>query len=553
MVRYKYLTHVLLIQILGKSVRKCLKKCDEKGAQTIAFPSIGTGNLGYPNDVVASTMIKEIFDYLSSNKKSKINKVYLMVFMNDTFLSFRTEMARYSGSNGEAQNHTSVKKEGKRRQSIYSQTEADSFERLKSFVISNMNVNISCGDVTESRCDVIVNPTDSTITLTGQGVAGAILAKGGEELKQLCHVLTSNGKILDDSTLVIKTKATGKLRSKSLFHICFQDNDPKSFHKIVTACLQKSEDETFQSIAFPAIGTGINRYPDEQAAIGMLHALQQFSSKKPGYLHNVDIVLFQQSTFEAFIEVFQNPSRSESLLHKAKNFLLRPLGLGSDVAAVPQLLTTKKEELVQITIYGETVKAIQMAEKSFYAFMDEIFISETLDGPSVNSLTAEDESHLNKVCKSKQVKIVIDRDPVNRIILKGEVSNVREIKCSIIQKLSEIEQKASVEREAEQLYETVKWKRMDSSEMDYDKLTNYEIEREYKTNPKGSYTQGHHSSDVYFTVDFKKMMEQDYLLQSNYEVVRVDVFEQLKKGKTQVHDVLFPSHTSSSSGRVLPT
>lgn len=510
---------------MGRSIQKCLKKCDEKGAKSIAFPSIGTGNLGYPNDVVAKVMIKEIFNYLSSNKRSKINKVYLMIFMKDTFLSFQSEMARCRGSNGEAVQ----KKKGKVRRSVFSQTEADSFDRLKSFTINNMNVSISCGDVTDSSCDVIVNPTDSKITLTGQGVAGAILAKGGEDLKQLCHVLTSNGKILDDSTLVLKTKATGQLKSKSLFHICFEGNDSKSFHNIVTACLQKADTEFFSSIAFPAIGTGIHRYPDEQAALGMLNALHQFSAKAPKHLHKVDIVLFQKTTFETFVQVFQNPSSSESFLHKAKNFLLRPLGLGdSEAIAIPQLPT--REESLHVTIFGETVEAIKNAETLFYNFMDEIFISDVVDNPSINSLPPEDEHLLKQTCRSHQVEIVIDRAPVNRIRLKGDVSKVREMKCFVLEKLSEFEQKASVQREAEQLHQTVKWKRMDSDETEYDVLTNYEIENAYKNNLKGKYTQGQRSSAVYFTIDFEKMKETDYHLQSEFKVNRVDIFEELKRG-----------------------
>ena len=216
--------------MLGSCVKKCLQKCDEIGANTIAFPSIGTGNLGYPSDVIAKTMIKEVFDYLSCNKKSKLAIVYLMIFEKDTLLSFQKEMAQYTGNTWEEQpsidgmatkkGKGAASKKDNVRKSVHSQARQDSFDLLKSaFTINNVLVNISCGDITDSNCDVIVNPTNPTITLTGGGVAGAILSKGGPELQQLCNELTSNGKTLDGTTLVLETKATGKLKSKFLFHM----------------------------------------------------------------------------------------------------------------------------------------------------------------------------------------------------------------------------------------------------------------------------------------------------------------------------------------------
>ena len=515
---------------MGRSVQKCLKKCDEKGAASIAFPAIGTGNLGYPNDVVAKTMIKAIFDYFSSNKTSKITKVYLMIFMKDTFNSFQTEIKKYGGQPVE-------KKKGKTRKSLFSSATSGSSDRPRSsnFIVNGINVGILYGDVTESSCDVIVNPTDATITLAGQGVAGAILSKGGDELKELCQVLIANGKKLDSHTLVLETKASGRLQCKHVFHICFEDNDPKSFLKIVNACLQKAEAKSLRSIAFPAIGTGIHRYPDEQAAAGMVNALQQFSSKTPKYLHNVDIVLFQKSTFEVFVQVFQNPSSSESFLHKAKNFILSPFGFGdSEVIAAPT-----RDEQLHVAIYGETVEAIERAEDLFYKFMDEIFITETIDNFSLDSLSSEDEHRLRQACMSNKVQFAIDRDPVNIIRLKGDASKVREMKCIVVEKLSEILQKESTVREAKQLYEVVKWKRMDSDETEYDELTNYEIEKAYESKT-GPYTQGGRDSDIFFTIDFKKMSETDHHLHgSRCEVVRVDVLEQLKKGKFTVKVCVF--------------
>lgn len=502
---------------MGATVRKCLENCDKKRANSIAFPSIGTGNLGYPNAVVANVMTEEIFDYLSTNKKSKISNVYLMIFMKETFQAFQKEIAAYNSS-------ASVeKKESKKRMSVFSETEPAT-EDKQSFVINGITVHISCGDVTESTCDVIVNPTDSTITLTGQGVAGAILRKGGEELKQLCSDLTSNGVVLDDSTLAI-TRATGSLRSKYLFHICFNGTDSKLFLKIITACLEKAESKQHQSIAFPAIGTGPQGYPDEKSALGMLTAIRQFSAKNP-HLRHVNIVLFQTSTFKTFIHLFQNPSSIETgFLQKAKSLFWGPFGYESEAAAV---IPVPESVELNITIYGETIESTTSAGKMFYSLLNEMFISDTVDHPSVNNLSDDDEYKLIQTSQSKKVEMVIDRYPINIIRLKGDTFKVQEMKVIVIKKLSEIEQRASVQREAKILYQTIKWRRMDS--IDYDEDTNYEIENAYKRDPHSKYTQGKPGSKVHFTIDFKKMKEMDHYLKSDYQVIRSDIVEEIKKG-----------------------
>ena len=67
---------------------------------------------------------------------------------------------------------------------------------------------------------------------------------------------------------------------------------------------------------------------------------------------------------------------------------------------------------------------------------------------------------------------------------------------------------------------------MDSDQTIYDVLTNYEIEKAYEKDEKGKYTQGKQDSEVHFTIDFKKMKEKDHLLDTKYEVVRVDLSKQ---------------------------
>ena len=85
-------------------------------------------------------------------------------------------------------------------------------------------------------------------------------------------------------------------------------------------------------------------------------------------------------------------------------------------------------------------------------------------------------------------------------------------------------------REASQLSQVIKWKRMTSDgPEEYDDVTNYEIEQAYSKNPNGEYTDD--QSQMSFTIKFKEMQEVDHISTNKSEVVRDDI---LKKGKLDI-------------------
>ena len=75
-------------------VNKCLKECTKLRVTSIAFPAIGTGNLGYPNDVVARVMVEAVSSFSSSHKSSTLKAVYLVIFMTDTYHAFQQELTK---------------------------------------------------------------------------------------------------------------------------------------------------------------------------------------------------------------------------------------------------------------------------------------------------------------------------------------------------------------------------------------------------------------------------------------------------------------------------
>jgi len=72
---------------LRNTTENSLRRADEKGIKTIAFPAIGTGVGGFPLDRCAEVMIETVSEHLKSGKTT-IEKVYLVLFDDEAFNIF---------------------------------------------------------------------------------------------------------------------------------------------------------------------------------------------------------------------------------------------------------------------------------------------------------------------------------------------------------------------------------------------------------------------------------------------------------------------------------
>ena len=164
------------------------------------------------------------------------------------------------------------------------------------------------GDITECKVDVIVNAANEDLKHIG-GVAMAISKRGGPVIQSESdkHVKKS-GKLEVGSACLMKS--VGKLPCKALVHTVgpkWIGGGPKDCALLAKCCtksLQKARD--YQSIAFPAISSGVFGFPLEACAETLVRAAADFSKRDSlSNLSEINFVLHTPADARVFTSVMQ--------------------------------------------------------------------------------------------------------------------------------------------------------------------------------------------------------------------------------------------------------
>ena len=171
--------------------------------------------------------------------------------------------------------------------------------------VGKTTVVIERGDITDAEVDAVVNAANSELWM-GTGVAGAMKRKGGlvieeEAVRQAPieigeAVLTVAGNL--PATHVIHAATMGKdLRT-----------DPEKIAAATRSTLALAEKHKLESIAFPALGSGVGGVAPAQSAEAMLSTVVQHVTKGNSSLQRVLFVLYQEEAYKAFTETLNRLS-----------------------------------------------------------------------------------------------------------------------------------------------------------------------------------------------------------------------------------------------------
>lgn len=72
-----------IFQIMEDVIKECLTITENLSLKSIAFPAIGTGNLGFPKTVFAELIISEVFKFSSKYQPTALQEVCFLLHPND--------------------------------------------------------------------------------------------------------------------------------------------------------------------------------------------------------------------------------------------------------------------------------------------------------------------------------------------------------------------------------------------------------------------------------------------------------------------------------------
>lgn len=164
-----------------------------------------------------------------------------------------------------------------------------------------MRIELYKGDITKLKVDAIVNAANTSL-LGGGGVDGAIHRAAGPEL------LEFNRKLGGCKTGEAKISPGFNLPAKFIIHTVGpvwnggKHNEDKLLADCYINSLKLAVENKIKSMAFPAISTGIYRFPLERATKIAITEVKKFLEKNDS-IEKVIFVCFDEETYEIYKSV----------------------------------------------------------------------------------------------------------------------------------------------------------------------------------------------------------------------------------------------------------
>ena len=172
---------------------------------------------------------------------------------------------------------------------------------VKEILVGSTRVKLVKGDITEIEVGAIVNAANSMLRLGG-GVAGAIRERGGPSIQKECD------EIGGCSVGAAVSTTAGDLPARRIIHaVGPRMGDGLESAKLRSATLSAmhvAEREGLQSVALPAISSGIFDVPVKDVAEAMLSTTVEYL-RKGSPLGMVVFCLFNEETFDVFKDVLK--------------------------------------------------------------------------------------------------------------------------------------------------------------------------------------------------------------------------------------------------------
>uniref|UniRef100_W5M6V2 Poly [ADP-ribose] polymerase n=1 Tax=Lepisosteus oculatus TaxID=7918 RepID=W5M6V2_LEPOC len=471
-------------EVLKHLIKECLKEADMQKQKSMSFPAIGTGNLGFPRSLVASVMLDQVLKFSSKWSPKHLQQVVFIVHPSDeqTVRDFTAEFR------GQPKGHRP-----QLRPSAEAQQETAFFSRISSpslgvyrMTMGGLTLEVLTGDITRETTDVIVNSSNSTFSLKS-GVSKAILDAAGRAVELECLQLVFSSPASQPNDGLIMTQP-GNLQCQHIIHIVGQ-NDPNNIRGVVRTVLRACEERKFQSVAFPALGTGQGGASPAVVADAMINAVVDFVSKKNGvYLKHVRILIFQATMLTDFHKSMQ--TKEGTALPEQKSLLSRlkcktALFLGDNSAeAKPQEEFVIVGEEIEPAIFqfcAETSHNLAKAKDWIKDLIVKEQTERTISDKWIAFFSDREHQKIHSLQKRLQISAKLEsRGSDSSIQLAGLTRDVLDAITEIQAMIRKIETEEVQKRDAVLVGSVVEWQYEDNkSFVPFDTLTNLTLEQAF--------------------------------------------------------------------------
>ncbi|OWF50082.1 Poly [ADP-ribose] polymerase 14 [Mizuhopecten yessoensis] len=515
-------------------IRRCLQMADDELMTSISFPALGTGNLGYPHDIVAA----EMFEIVNEFDPKTLKEVQFVIYEKDdkSIQAFQNEETKWSSASGHSDVPTQSDSDVNWRQKrIFKSTASlqqpnnSNMPKTKSSrkpastseaeaTFGPATVTIRVGNITEAACEAIVCSTDKHCNMT-DGVAYAIQQRTGWDLDK--EVSKRKKTLSRHGIALIPIKG---MKSKSIILVNTQGDLEKSLRLALT----KADEEGHKSLAVPLISTETRMFSETLCKV-----ITGNSFKK---LEKIEVVLTKQTDFT---DVSSNvkkyvESNRPGMIGK---YIRRPLGF-----APPDMsFRYKTDELssvssITLVIYGEVENSLDAAYRDVEFFCDKNITEHIVDDPLIKDFSDTQRTRLDEFKGSLGVEMIFEKRPP-RIRLSGLPVNVKKASNEIDHMIMDI-QRLHLTKEREKITaKCVEWSVIDEGDdgrklLPYPEELNHTIENDYQQQqPKATFCD---ENGTRYEIDFSTMEEYPVHDQSDRaKVLRKDKLQATKDSGLQ--------------------
>ncbi|KPP74856.1 poly-like [Scleropages formosus] len=441
-------------------VERVLEACEKNQITTVSFPAVGTGGGGLKATDVTSAMLQGFENHLSRQTSTVLKLVYIVIDQDQILQDFLEGFKKWTTKTKILINPTGTIE----------------------VIMGPVKVKALYGDITKEMTDAIVSSTNTSLNLSS-GVSGAILKAAGTTVVDECKAL---GTQPNDGVVITKA---GNLKVKHIVHMVGQTTE-KGITNSVVKVLKACDSVTVQSVAFPALGTGVGNLPANKVAQAMIDAVKTFLKDHPNpSVTLIHIVIFQQKIMSSFEEVMKKSKKVSP-----KSGILNPVSLVHSVSY----------PAMTVEVYGTSSASLAQVKEELEKLVREECSSQEVETPGLDLLNDSEKLNILALARKNQVWITAQS---NKFTVSGKKDDVLMAVLQMKDLLQKAKDRENEKQDKERVRRTVRWEKVRyDSWRAMDSSVSYSLEVAYHEKKK-TYVYQHRGET--FTVDFEQMQQTD--------------------------------------------